>query len=112
MIYFITTYIFISYHQIINWLEGHMLTCPSKWLMKLDCPGCGLQTSIIALLRGQWQKSFAIYPATIPILLLFLFLALHLVFKFNKGVIILKGLYFFCAAIIFLGYIYKIISLN
>ncbi|MBI2731098.1 MAG: DUF2752 domain-containing protein [Sphingobacteriales bacterium] len=89
-----------------------MLTCPSKLLFHFDCPGCGLQTSIIALLRGDFLKSFKIYPATIPILVMFLYLGAHLFFHFKKGVKNLQILYLFCASIIFVSYIYKILILK
>jgi hypothetical protein len=78
----------------------------------MDCPGCGLQTSILALLRGEWYHSFAIYPATVPILLMFIYLALHLRLKFKQGDKLLVYAYFFCAGIIFISYIYKIVNTN
>jgi hypothetical protein len=96
--------------NIIKWLEGHMLRCPSKYLLHMDCPGCGLQRGIIALLKGNWEESFRIYPAALPILFLFSFLLLHLVFKFKNGAKHLTFIFMFCACIILVHYIYKVIN--
>ena len=49
------------------------------------------------------------YPALIPIILLVAFLVLHLAIKIRNGAAILKFAYFFCAGIILVSYIYKLI---
>ncbi len=49
------------------------------------------------------------YPALVPIILLFGFLLLHLLKRFKHGTAILKYSYIFCAGIIMVSYIYKII---
>jgi hypothetical protein len=94
----------------IEWLEDHLLTCPSKHLFDIDCPGCGLQRSILALLEGDWIKSFQLYPATIPILFCFIFTALHLKFDFKQGAEIIKWSYILNVAIILVFYCYKIFT--
>ena len=106
-------YLFIDqYYYLVNWLEAHLLPCPSKWLLDFDCPGCGLQTSVIMLLRGNFYQSLQIYPATILIIAMLVFLLLHLKWRFTHGTKILTVLYFFCATIILAGYIYKILSIK
>lgn len=99
------------YHllNITSWLETHQLACPFKLMTHLDCPGCGIQRSLVLLLKGDLSASFFKYPALIPILLLFAFLLLHVVFKIKNGTIVLKYLYFFCAGIILVSYIYKLL---
>ena len=62
--------IFCSYANGIVWLQNHLLTCPFKRLTGYDCPGCGLQRSVIALLQGNVVKSLQLYPATILIILI------------------------------------------
>ena len=95
---------------IIEWLNNHMLTCPSKHFLHIDCPGCGLQRSIIALLQGDFAKSFHLYPATTPILFCLFFTALHLVFKFKHGALIIKISYIIATLAIVVSYVYKIFT--
>lgn len=95
--------------NIIHWLEQHQLPCLFKQVTHLDCPGCGMQRSFILLLSGDIAGSFKMYPALVPIILLFSFLILHLVRNFKKGTAILKYSYIFCAGIIMVSYIYRII---
>ena len=95
---------------LIEWLKNNMLTCPSKRFFHFDCPGCGLQRSIIALLEGDLAKSLQLYPATIPIIFCLVFTALHLKFKFKFGPEIIKATYIFSSLIIVVSYIYKIFT--
>ena len=95
--------------NIIGWLEKHQLPCLFKQITHVDCPGCGLQRSFLLLLSGDVVGSLKMYPALIPIILLFGFLLLHLMIKIKNGTVILKYSYIFCAGIIMLSYIYKLI---
>ena len=74
----------------------------------MECPGCGLQRSLICLLKGDLDNSLALHPATIPMMALIIFAALHLVFKFDKGAKIIVILQFIVAIITMSFYIYKI----
>lgn len=74
----------------------------------MDCPGCGLQRSYVALLKGDIVSSFQLYPAAVPILLMVIYLFLHLIFKFKNGAFVLSRLYISCAIIVLVHYIYKI----
>lgn len=94
----------------IKWIEDHLLTCPSKHFLHVDCPGCGLQRSILALLEGDWVKSVQLYPATVPILFCFIFTALHLKFDFKHGAEIIKWSYILNITIIIAFYLYKIFT--
>jgi len=69
-----------------------MIACPFKATFGFDCPGCGFQRSLEALYHGDFIQSFFLYPATLPILLFFIFALLHIVFKFKNG---LKYIHFF-----------------
>jgi hypothetical protein len=80
-----------------------------KQVTHVDCPGCGMQRSLLLLLNGDLPGSFKMYPALIPVMLLFGFLVLHMIFKIKNGTAILKYSYIFCAGIIMLSYIYKLI---
>jgi hypothetical protein len=96
--------------SVVDWMEKNMLACPSKKWLHLECPGCGLQRSVIALCRGDIANSLSLYPATIPLLFLLGFAALHLKYDFRNGGMVIKYLYIGVAAIIFVFYIYKVLN--
>jgi len=100
--------IYIS--NLIKWLEANQLACPTKKLLQINCPGCGLQRSFIELLKGNLQTSLQIHPATIPLILLFSFAALQLKFQFKLGNKIIIYSYIIVAGILASNYIYKIIQ--
>ncbi len=102
--------VFCSIHSFLNWLEHHLLTCPSKYFFHFDCPGCGLQRSILALIKGDFVRSLQLYPATIPILFLIFYTILHLKFDFKSGAQVIKYIYLFTSIIVFIFYLYKIIT--
>jgi hypothetical protein len=94
----------------VQWLQAHLLACPVKKYLQLDCPGCGFQRSFTELLQGHLAESFRHHPVTIPLLLFFLYAALHLWFKFRNGHRVLLYGYIFVAAILVTNYIYKILQ--
>lgn len=98
------------YVHIVDWLEQHQLPCFIKSITHFDCPGCGLQTSFIQLLKGELGNSFVTYPALMPILVLFMLLIMRLFKKPKINHEVLKYGFFFCATLIFVNYIYKIIN--
>ncbi len=100
----------ISWTEILEWLKQHLLTCPSKYFFHIDCPGCGMQRSILYLLQGDFKESLAIYPATIPIFALITFTLFHLKFNFKSGADVIKWGYIICTVIVMSFYIYKIIN--
>lgn len=95
--------------NIINWLEAHQLPCLFKAVTHIDCPGCGMQRSLLLLLKGDIAASYVQYPPLIPIILLFAFLILHLIRNIKNGTAILKYGYFFCAGFVLVSYIYKLV---
>ncbi|MDR6942879.1 DUF2752 domain-containing protein [Mucilaginibacter pocheonensis] len=68
---YITLQLFCSQPGFIHWLQNHLIPCPFKYLTGLDCPGCGFQRSVIALIQGNVHQSFSLYPPAIPLLLFF-----------------------------------------
>jgi hypothetical protein len=96
----------------IEWLKAHLLTCPSKRFFHLDCPGCGLQRSFVALLEGDLIQSLQLYPATIPMLFTLILTALHLKFDFRQGALIIKYSCISTVSIIIVFYFYKIFTLK
>jgi hypothetical protein len=57
-----------------HWLDGHLPGCPAKALTGMDCPGCGLQRSFVALLRGDLEGAWELYPPLLPLLALLVLL--------------------------------------
>ena len=95
---------------IIEWLEKHQLPCFYKKYLGIECPGCGMQTAFIELLKGHLMKSLEVYPALIPMMWLIIYLIAHIIFKFKNGAKILKYSYIFTIFIVLINYIYKIIK--
>ena len=97
--------------KVIEWLESHQQSCSFRDHFGIDCPGCGLQGSIIELLKGNILESICLYPALLPIISMFAYLALHLAFRFRHGALILKIMFIFNVSLIAFHYLYKLITL-
>lgn len=98
--------------DIITWLDAHQLPCMFKTVTHFDCPGCGIQRSFILLMRGDVTGSLLLYPALMPIILLFMFLILHVSIKIKQGAKILKFGYIFCVSVMLVSYIYKLVIIK
>ena len=94
---------------VVHWLENHMLPCPYKHYLGIDCPGCGMQRACIDLLNGEVVASFLAYPPLIPTIVMILYLIAHLIFKFRNGAVILKYLFIFVTVTVAVNYILKLI---
>jgi len=97
------------FEGIIDWLERNQQPCFYKKNLGIDCPGCGMQRAIVELLRGNLWESITLYPALLPTIFLFIFLILHLIFKFKKGALILKISFIFTVSIVVINFIFKTI---
>jgi len=93
---------------IIHWLEQHQLSCFYKSAFGIECPGCGSQRAFIFLLKGDLPDSFNSYPPLVLFLILFIFLILHLVFKFRNGGTFLKYIFILTAAVVMVNFIYRL----
>ncbi len=94
---------------LITWLENNLLACPYKKYLGVDCFGCGMQRSFIELLKGNLVESFYLYPALLPMIIMFLFLITHLIFKFKNGGTWLKYQFIFVVALVVINFIAKFI---
>ena len=92
-----------------SWLQDHLLPCPFKYLTGMDCPGCGFQRSLIALSKGDIRQSFALYPPTIPLLLMAAWwLADNFLKLDNQKNIVKKSLFVIVGTIVAVSYIVKL----
>ena len=103
-------FVFAAGKGFFHWLEQHLLSCPFKQYTGIDCPGCGLQRSVLALFQGDFLASFKFYPATVPLILLLVFTAIHLKYELKNGAFFIKILYIGITIIILINYIYKILT--
>lgn len=99
----------LPYLGIVDWLEQHMLRCPSKMISGTDCPGCGLQRSVIHLLRGEFSDALIMYPAVYPMALTFGLLFYHIINGNDFTLKALKYAYFASVSTIIINYIAKLI---
>jgi len=90
--------------------DSFLIPCPFKYLTHLDCPGCGFQRAIIALMNGDFQKSFTLYPPAIPFLISAFLGIAAAIFKWNINAKFLKACYLSTGIIMIINYCYKIIT--
>jgi hypothetical protein len=95
--------------NILNWLENHFLPCIYKQLFGIECPFCGSQRALVALLRGNVTESIILYPALIPSLILITSVLIQVLFKFKSGWKIIRIMLKAVFALIMVSYIYKLI---
>lgn len=85
-----------------------MIECSWKSNYGIDCLTCGFQRSLEALFQGDLIESFLLFPATIPLLLVFVILPIHLAFKLKHGVKIIVTSFSFAALLIVINYSIKL----
>ena len=95
--------------QVILWLEQHMLPCFNMQLFGIECPGCGLQRSVVHLLRGEFLESLHQYPALPLLVLTVAVLGFHLAKGSAQSLLLLKILYFASLTVILINYITNLI---
>jgi hypothetical protein len=96
----------------ISWLQDHLLPCPFKYLTGIDCPGCGFQRSMVALLKGDIHQSFLLYPPAIPLLIISVLWLADSLFKLDTSKsVVKKTMFIVVALIITVSYIVKMARL-
>ncbi|WP_345212555.1 DUF2752 domain-containing protein [Mucilaginibacter gynuensis] len=91
--------------SVFDWLKGHLLPCPFKYLTGIDCPGCGFQRSVLALLQGNLHDSLALYPPAIPLLIAFAYVFADKQWNLDTPThFIKKTVYMVTASIILVSY--------
>ena len=99
--------LFCSHLILIKWLQNHLIPCPFKAITGIDCPGCGFQRSVMALLQGHLDASLHLYPATIPLIATGAFTIIEARLGFDQKGYLKKTLYIFTAVLITGAYAVK-----
>ncbi|MES2064153.1 MAG: DUF2752 domain-containing protein [Bacteroidota bacterium] len=95
-----------------SWLKAHLLPCPFKYITGIDCPGCGFQRSLLALLNGDVHQSFLLYPPAIPLLIMAVWWLADSVFKLDtRKSLVKKTMFIVVALIITVSYALKMARL-
>ncbi len=91
----------------IHWLENHMMPCFYKQIIGIDCPGCGMQRSLIELMKGNFVVSFKLYPALLFVMITLSITALHLILKLKNGARIIQYSFIATSGVILINYLIK-----
>ena len=93
----------------IEWLEAHQLPCFFREIWGIQCPGCGFQTALLLLLKGNIQAAVVSWPGIGPLFAFGLFLIGRCcgIRKISAG--FLKGTGFCCVATILHVYVFRFI---
>mgnify|MGYP001494924658 CR=1 FL=1 len=96
----------------IEWLEAHQLPCFFREIWGIQCPGCGFQTALLLLLKGNIQAAVVSWPGIVPLFAFGLFLIGRCcgIRKISAG--FLKGTGFCCVATILLVYVFRFIRMG
>ncbi len=84
-----------------------MLPCLSKRLFGVDCIGCGMQRSVVLLLKGEFMAAFYMYPAIYPLLTLLVFISFNFFVQFKNDWVIKMSLMIITALTMIVSYIIK-----
>ena len=89
--------------------EVNLLPCLNKQLLGVDCPGCGLQRSVLLLFDGDFSGAFYMFPALYPMMLLLLFLLMDQFIKIKYANLISITLMISTVALILTNFLYKLL---
>ena len=92
-------------------IEDYMLPCLNKQLFGIDCPGCGIQRSLVHIVHGEFIAAFNMYPAIYTLLFFGGFIVLNLKMKFKYAQKIILIFAVLNILIIIGSYIIKMISI-
>ncbi len=97
------------WYRFIEWIEQNQMACSYKKFLGVRCPGCGIQTAIIHLFKGELWQSITEYPALIPIITLFIYAIALFIFKFKNGIKIVLYLFYTVIFIILSNFFIRLI---
>lgn len=87
--------------------DDYLLPCLNKKLFGVDCPGCGIQRSLVHVAKGEFTDAFYMYPAIYTLLIFAIFLLLNWKLKFKNARKIIIILASINLLIILISYIIK-----
>lgn len=90
-------------------LKDYMLPCFSKQLFGMDCPGCGLQRSVLLLFNGEFFAAFKMYPAIYTLIALFGVIIINQVISIKYCSKLIIGLSISSVALILINFIFKLL---
>ncbi len=88
-------------------IEDFMIPCLNKKLFGIDCPGCGIQRSLMHFFRGEFVDAFYMYPAIYTLLLLLIVVFINKKSSFKYGSKIILSLAIINVLIIIVSYSIK-----
>lgn len=88
-------------------IQDYLLPCLNKKFFGIDCPGCGIQRSIVHLVKGEFTEAFYLYPAILTLVLLFAFILINKKLKLKHASKIIFTLAIINVLIISISYIIK-----
>jgi hypothetical protein len=88
-------------------IEDYMLPCLNKKMFGIDCPGCGIQRSLVHVVEGEFVPAFEMYPAIYTLILFGFMILLNIKYKHKYIENIIRVLAIANVVIIFGSYIIK-----
>ena len=99
----------ISLAMVLYTLNSFMIPCLNKKIFGVECPGCGIQRSVMLLLGGNFAEAFNMYPAIYALVPLFAFLLWDNFFPLKHANKIIITLATISVALILINYVLKFI---
>ncbi len=90
-------------------IEKFMLPCTTKSATGHECPGCGIQRSIVELMQGNIIESVILYPALPTLIFMMIYAILHIKFDFKHGAKVILISFIVNIVIIIVNYLIKIL---
>lgn len=99
----------ISLAMVLYALNSFMIPCLNKSIFGLECPGCGIQRSVLLLFDGNFVEAFKMYPAIYTLFPLLAFLLWDNFFPLKHANRIIITLATISVALILINYTLKFI---
>jgi len=85
-----------------------MLPCISKQIFGMDCPGCGLQRSVLLLFNGEIVAAFQMYPAIFTLIPLAFTIIINKIITLRYSSQFIIGLSISSVALILINFFLKL----